>query len=212
MEDDDGTGRTWCRRVKTPRRAGGMNDVRVLVASAAVVYGVLALLMGVIPGMTMSAVRPGPGVVPYSAAAQRGREVYVGEGCAYCHTQQVRPLAQDRVFGRPSTAGDYAYDTPELLGSERNGPDLTNIGARQPSDVWQEIHLYEPRALVAGSIMPAYAWLFTLKDRAAPGDVVVELPPGFAPAGKVVVASAQALDLIAYLKSLKQAPLPAASP
>jgi cytochrome c oxidase cbb3-type subunit II len=119
---------------------------------------------------------------------------------------------RDDDVGGAATAGDYAYDTPELLGSERNGPDLTNIGARQPSDVWQEIHLYEPRALVAGSIMPAYAWLFTLKDRAAPGDVVVELPPGFAPAGKVVVASAQALDLIAYLKSLKQAPLPAASP
>jgi cytochrome c oxidase cbb3-type subunit 2 len=197
--------------MSAPRRAG-MNDVRILVLSAAAVYGVLAVVMGVIPGIVMSATRPGPGVVPYSAAAQRGREVYIGEGCTSCHTQQVRPLAQDRVFGRASTAGDYAYDTPELLGSERNGPDLTNIGARQPSDVWQEIHLYEPRALVAGSIMPAYAWLFALKDRAEPGDVVVDIPPGFAPAGKVVVATQQARDLVAYLKALKQAPLPAASP
>ena len=126
----------------------------------------------------MSATRPSPGVLPLSSAAQRGRDIYVGEGCSYCHTQQVRPLARDRVFGRPSTAGDYAYDTPELLGTERNGPDLSNIGARQPSDVWQEIHLYEPRALVAGSIM----------------------------------ATPQALDLVACLKSLKQAPLPTATP
>lgn len=198
--------------MRAPERVGGMNDVRILVVSAAVVYGALAVVMGVVPGITMSATRPGPGVLPLTAAAQRGREIYVGEGCSYCHTQQVRPLAQDRVFGRPSTAGDYAYDTPELLGTERNGPDLSNIGARQPSDVWQEIHLYEPRALVAGSIMPAYKWLFTLKDRAAPADVVVQVPLGYAPAGKVVVATPQALDLIAYLKSLKQAPLPTAPP
>lgn len=193
-------------------RAGGMNDVRVLVISAAVIYAALAVLMGVIPGILLSATPPGPGVVPLNAAAQRGREVYVGEGCAYCHTQQVRPLAQDRVFGRPSTAGDYAYATPELLGSERNGPDLSNIGARQPSDVWQEIHLYEPRALVSESIMPSYKWLFVLKNHAGQGDVVVPIPPGYAPPGKIVVATLQALDLVAYLKSLKQAPLPTVKP
>lgn len=198
--------------VRPPQRAGGMNDIRVLVVSSAVIYGVLAVFMGVIPGITMSATKPGPGVTPLSAAAQRGRDAYVAEGCSYCHTQQVRPLAQDRVFGRPSTAGDYAYATPELLGTERNGPDLSNIGARQPSDVWQEMHLYEPRSVVAESIMPAYKWMFVLKDHAAPGDVVVPVPAGFAPAGKVVVASREALDLVAYLKSLKQAPLPQAPP
>lgn len=197
--------------MNTPQgRAGGMNDVRTLVVSSAVVYGALATLMGVLPGLTLSATRPGPGVIPFSTAAQRGRDVYVSEGCAYCHTQSVRPLAQDRVYGRPSTAGDYAYSTPELLGDHRNGPDLSNIGARQPSDVWQEIHLYEPRALVSGSIMPAYKWLFVVKDRAAPGDVVVHVPPGYAPPGKVVVATPEALDLVAYLKELKQAlPTPA---
>jgi len=194
------------------RRAGGMNDVRILVGSAGLVYGALAVLMGVLPGTALSRSHPGPGVVPYSAQAQRGRDVSVAEGCAYCHTQNVRPLAQDHVYGRPSTAGDYAYSTPELLGDHRNGPDLTNIGARQPSDVWQEIHLYEPRALVSGSIMPAYKWLFVIKDRAAPGDVIVHVPPGYAPTGKVVVARPEALDLVAYLKELKQAPLPTPKP
>jgi len=223
MEDDPRTagdtstrrpilGHTRGSRVRPQGRAGGMNDVRVLVISAALVYALLAIMMGVIPGTLLSATPPGPGVVPLSDAAQRGREVYVGEGCAYCHTQQVRPLAQDRAFGRPSTAGDYAYATPELLGSERNGPDLSNIGARQPSDVWQEIHLYEPRALVSESIMPAYKWYFVIKDHPDAGDVVVPVPPGYAPSGKVVVASRQALDLVAYLKSLRQAPLPKARP
>jgi len=196
----------------TPRRAGGMNNVRVLVAACVLIYGILAFFMGALPGITMSKTAPGPAVQPLSLAAQRGRGAYVGEGCAYCHTQQVRPLAQDHVWGRPSVAGDYAYATPELLGFERTGPDLTNIGARQPSAVWQEIHLYDPRSLVAGSIMPAYRWLFVLKNHAEPGDVVVAVPPAYAPVGRVVVARPEALDLVAYLASLKQAPLPKATP
>ncbi len=181
-----------------------MDNVRVLVLSAAGIYAFMAIIMGIIPGAVLSKTPPGPGVAPLSAAAARGRDVYVGEGCSYCHTQQVRPLAQDRVWGRPSAGGDYAFATPQLLGSERTGPDLSNIGARQPSDVWQSIHLYEPRALVHASIMPAYPWMFVTKDRAAPGDVVVNVPPEYAPPGKVVVATREEQDLVAYLHSLKQ--------
>lgn len=190
----------------------GMNDVRVLVLSAGLTYLVLATVMGVIPGIVLSQTRPLPGVVPLDEVASRGRAVYVSEGCSYCHTQQVRPLAQDRIWGRASTAGDYAYSTPQLLGTERTGPDLTNIGARQPSDVWQLIHLYQPRSLVHASIMPAYPWLFEIKERADTGDTTVAVPQGFSPAGKVVVATRGALDLVAYLKSLKQVPLPGATP
>jgi cytochrome c oxidase cbb3-type subunit 2 len=185
-----------------------MDNVRVLVLSAAGVYAVLALVMGVIPGTILSKTPPTPGLVPLDAAAARGRDVYVGEGCSYCHTQQVRPLAQDRVWGRPSRAGDYTFSTPQLLGSERTGPDLSNIGARQPSEIWQSIHLYQPRSLVHGSIMPAYPWLFVVKDNAAPGDVVVRVPPEYTPRGKVIVATREEQDLVAYLKSLKQPSLP----
>jgi cytochrome c oxidase cbb3-type subunit 2 len=190
----------------------GLNDVRTLSVSAAAVYLVLTLAMCVFPGFALSATKPGPGVQPLTPEQARGRDVYVAEGCSYCHTQQVRPLAEDHVWGRPSTRGDYAYGTPELLGTERTGPDLSNVGVRQPSDVWNYIHLYQPRAVVSASIMPAYPWLFTIKDHAAPGDTVVNVPPGFAPPGKVVVATAKAHDLIAYLLSLKQAPLPQGSP
>jgi cytochrome c oxidase cbb3-type subunit 2 len=190
----------------------GMDNVWVLILSAAAIYGALAIVIAVIPGTVLSASPPGTGVVPLSAAAARGRDVYVGEGCSYCHTQQVRPLAQDRVWGRASVAGDYAYSTPQLLGTERTGPDLSNIGERQPSDVWNSIHLYQPRALVAGSIMPAYPWLFTVKDKAAPGDVVVSVPAAYAPAGSVVVATQEEQDLVAYLITLKQAPIASPKP
>lgn len=186
---------------------GGMNNVALLVGIPFIIYEVLAILMGALPGWVLSQTPPAPGVVPLTAQQARGRATYVAEGCSYCHTQQVRPLKQDLVFGRPSIAGDYAYATPELLGSERNGPDLSNIGSRQPSDVWQYIHLYQPRSLVSSSIMPAYPWLYRVKEHADRGDVTVAVPPGYAPSGGVVIATQEAQDLVAYLKSLKQVPL-----
>lgn len=185
----------------------GLNNVWVLVAWSAIIYGTLAILMGVVPGVTLSQSAPTPGLRPLSAQEQRGRDIYVGEGCAYCHTQNVRPLQQDLVFGRPSVAGDYAYSTPQLLGTERTGPDLSNIGARQPSEVWQYLHLWEPRSVVSDSVMPAYPWLFQVKDRADPKDIVVNVPAGFGPARGVVVATQDVQALVAYLKSLKQVPL-----
>lgn len=181
-----------------------MDRLWVLMTASFVIYALLAIVMGVIPGIVLSDTKPTPGLSPLSVSAARGREVYVSEGCSYCHTQQVRPLAQDLVFGRPSTRGDYAYSTPQLLGTERTGPDLTNIGKRQPSAVWNYIHLYEPRSLVSASIMPAYPWLFSVKAHADPGDVTVPVPPGYAPANAVVVAGSNAIDLVAYLQSLKQ--------
>lgn len=184
-----------------------MNNVWSLIAASAIVYGLLAIVMGVIPGMVMSNTPPTEGLSPFTAAQARGREIYVSEGCAYCHSQIVRPLQQDLVFGRPSVAGDYAYATPELLSDHRNGPDLTNIGARQPSAAWQYIHLWEPRAVVHDSIMPRYPWLFDVKSKPGPGDEVVPLPPGFGPRNGVVVTTEQSRDLVAYLESLKQVPL-----
>lgn len=182
-------------------------NVWTIALASAVVYGILAILMGVIPGIVLSSTPPTSGLRPYTAQERRGRDIYVGEGCAYCHTQNVRPLKQDLVFGRPSTAGDYAYDTPELLGDHRNGPDLTNIGNRQPSKTWQYIHLWDPRAVVQDSIMPRYTWFFIVKSRADPGDVVVPVPPGFGPSSRTVVATQSAKDLVAYLEALKQVPL-----
>jgi cytochrome c oxidase cbb3-type subunit 2 len=84
----------------------------------------------------------------------------------------------------------------------RTGPDLFNIGARQPSKDWHLGHLYQPRAYVPGSIMPSYPYLFETKAAADPGDEVVKLPPGQGPAGKVVVARPEALDLVKYLQGL----------
>jgi cytochrome c oxidase cbb3-type subunit 2 len=181
----------------------------VLIAGGStLVYAVLAVMMGVLPGLELSNTPPGPGVEPLTPLQAQGREVYVANGCSYCHTQQVRPLPQDKVFGRPSAPGDFAYKTPALLGSGRTGPDLTNIGERQPNAVWQFIHLYNPRAVVPESIMPAFEWMFQVVDQAPPGVAPVALPQAYAPAHGVVVPTRQAEALVAYLLSLKQPALP----
>lgn len=184
----------------------------------------LSYVVAVAPAISvMRSVTPLPGSLPLTALEREGLEVYLSEGCAYCHTQQVRPLAQDTLrYGRASVPGDYARlgpmdawrHAPRVLGSERTGPDLTSVGSRQPSEVWHYIHLYQPRAVTGSSIMPAYPWLFEVKDAAGGDDVVVPLPPGARPARGVVVARPAAKALVAYLLSLRQVPLtaPAAVP
>jgi len=187
-----------------------MKKLLLIAGGSTLVYAGLALLMGVLPGIMLSQTPPGPGVKPLTPLEAEGRAIYVANGCSYCHTQQVRPLAQDKVFGRPSAPGDFAYQTPELLGSERTGPDLTNIGARQPSAVWQYIHLYNPRAVVPESIMPSFSWMFAVVAKAPKGVSPVPVPKAFAPVKGVVVPTHEAEALLAYLMSLKQTPLPGA--
>lgn len=180
-----------------------MNRLLAISGGSTLVYTGLAVLMGVLPGIWLSNVPPTPGLKPLTPLEARGRDVYVSEGCFYCHTQQVRPLPGDKPFGRPSAPGDYAYQTTQLLGSERNGPDLSNIGARQSSSIWQFIHLYQPRAVVPQSIMPAFPWLFSVVDKVPPAEKAVSLPPEFAPGG-TVIPNEDGKALVAYLLSLKQ--------
>ena len=160
---------------------------------------------------------PLPTSQPLTAQEQAGLGVYVGEGCLYCHTQQVRPLPEDSPYGRPSVPGDYARlrwldvwrEPPMILGTERTGPDLSNVANRQPSATWQYLHLYQPRSVVPGSVMPSFPWLFTVEANPAPGAVIVPVPAQYAPAAGKVVATPRAQDLVAYVLSLKQPPLTA---
>jgi cytochrome c oxidase cbb3-type subunit II len=184
-----------------------MRKLWAIAGGSTLVYIVLALMMGVFPGLELSKTAPGTGVKPLTQLQAEGRSVYAANGCGYCHTQQVRPLRQDKVFGRPSAPGDFTYQTPELLGSERTGPDLTDVGTRRGSDVWQYMHLYNPRSVVPESIMPSFSWMFRVVDRAPPGANPVPIPAGFAPAHGVVIPTHRTQALIAYLLSLKQPPL-----
>ena len=177
-----------------------MNSEARLISGAMVMLAFSAAALVVLPYVQVHKAAPTPGLKPYDDAQLRGREVYIANGCVYCHTQQPRPKGFapdfDRGWGRATVAGDYAYDAPHLLGTMRTGPDLMNIGARQPSEQWHLGHLYQPRAYVPGSIMPSYPYLFELKDKAQEGDVVVQLPPSHAPKGQVLVALPDAVELV----------------
>ena len=76
---------------------------------------------------------------PKSGMARHGRAIYTANGCIYCHSQQVRPdyaaADIDRKWGvRRSAPRDYLFDQPVLLGQERLGPDLANVGKRGPAE------------------------------------------------------------------------------
>jgi len=184
-------------------------DELKLVIGAMVILALATSLMVVVPWLLLERASPvGTDLKPYTEQQLRGRRQYIANGCMYCHSQQPRDPAQApdmaRGWGRPSVAMDYYYDNPHLLGTMRTGPDLLNIGARQPSRDWHLGHLYQPRAYLPGSIMPAYPFLFEERPLGAlaKSDVVVRLPPGFAPPNVAVVARGEALDLVAYLLSL----------
>ena len=119
-----------------------------------------------------------------TASEQRGRVIYGREGCAYCHTQQVRSLAADvRRFGAPTEAWETKYDYPHLWGTRRIGPDLSREFNLRSND-WQLTHLYNPRLVFRDSVMPGYPWLFK---------------------GNPNQPKQEALDVLAYLQTLGRA-------
>jgi cytochrome c oxidase cbb3-type subunit 2 len=183
-----------------------MNRLSYLLFGAVGILLFTAVTLVVNPYFQLRRIEPESHLRAYTIAEWEGRAQYVSLGCVYCHSQQPRDpsFGPDalRGWGRPSTPGDYAHDYPHVLGTMRTGPDLFNIGARQSSAQWHLAHLYEPRALVPQSIMPAYPFLFEERLTAGPEDAVVQLPPASAPPGKVIVARPQALALVQYLLSL----------
>jgi cytochrome c oxidase cbb3-type subunit II len=155
---------------------------------------------------------------PVSGLAAQGRLVYQDLGCATCHTQQVRREGfgndvgeKSRKWGeRASYARDYIRDSVVLIGQSRIGPDLRNVGIRQPDAEHLYKLLYAPEAKVGGQIlahgMPAHKFLFEERPLAGnqPSYKAVKLPAGFGPAdGYEVVPTPRAEALVAYLISLK---------
>ncbi len=110
----------------------------------------------------------------YTALELTGRDIYMREGCSVCHSQQIRPLiAEVERYGPYSRADEFVYDRPFLWGSKRTGPDLHRVGGKF-SDEWHRIHLIDPRAVVADSIMPAYPWLAN-RDASETGNITAKL-------------------------------------
>lgn len=142
------------------------------------------LALAVVPGQAMvkeiEKSRP-PAMLDLTTQEEEGRRIYSREGCAYCHTQQVRkvPADVDR-FGAATRVWETIYDYPQLWGTRRIGPDLARESKVRPDD-WQYAHLFNARLVTPDSVMPPYAWLFA-------GDPQHPLP--------------EARALVAYIRSL----------
>lgn len=97
---------------------------------------------------------------PAATAVERGRAVYLAEGCIHCHSRYVRPGSPDvERWGPASDPATVLAEKPVLIGNRRQGPDLANVGARR-SAAWLKLHFLAPQDFAPDSPMPSYAHLF----------------------------------------------------
>jgi cytochrome c oxidase cbb3-type subunit 2 len=103
---------------------------------------------------------------PLSSQAVKGRNLFAQNGCYVCHSGYVRPqdVRESLYFLYPkvSQPGDFygSDQSPNLLGTERTGPDLSQESGWHPDD-WQRAHFYDPRFVDPMSLMPPMKSLFS---------------------------------------------------
>ena len=164
------------------------NSAYLIIFVAGIGFFILSfMLLGILPGKQLQKeieARAPANMQQYSAKEERGRIVYAREGCGYCHTQQVRFVAQDvSRWGAPTEAWETKYDYPQLWGTRRIGPDLARETEVRSND-WHLTHLFNPRYVVRDSVMPGYPWLFK---------------------GDANKPTSDGIDLVAYLQTLGRA-------
>jgi cytochrome c oxidase cbb3-type subunit II len=103
---------------------------------------------------------------PLSNQAVKGRNLFASNGCYVCHSGYSRPQdvreALYFLYPKVSQPGDFwgSDQSPNLLGTERTGPDLSQESGWHPDD-WQLAHFYDPRFMDPKSLMPDMKSLFS---------------------------------------------------
>jgi cytochrome c oxidase cbb3-type subunit 2 len=103
---------------------------------------------------------------PLTKDAVKGRNLFASNGCYVCHSGYSRPqdvrYALYFLYPKVSQPGDFfgSDQTPNLLGTERTGPDLSQESGWHPDD-WQRAHFYDPRYMDPLSLMPSMKSLFS---------------------------------------------------
>jgi cytochrome c oxidase cbb3-type subunit II len=106
---------------------------------------------------------------PLSDRAKQGRNLFASNGCYVCHSGYSRPQdvreALYFLYPKVSQPGDFwgSDQSPNLLGTERTGPDLSQESGWHPDD-WQRAHFYDPRYMDPRSLMPDMKSLFSDKQ------------------------------------------------
>ena len=94
-----------------------------------------------------------------TAEQMHGMDVFKAEGCWYCHTSYVRETRADKQLGEPLDAKAYAGMSPSMLGSERDGPDLTYLHTRFANASDLVAYLRDPQSGGRRTSMPSYGYL-----------------------------------------------------
>lgn len=136
----------------------------VVVGGSVLLFGAVLWIAVLLPWATMGE-KPSEIHRARTALEEEGRLVYVNNGCMYCHTQFVRSIDWDLGGERVAQAGDYVQDRPNLVGTERTGPDLSQAGGEHPDD-WHAAHFANPRFTRPESVMPSLEFLGPQKLRA----------------------------------------------
>ena len=121
---------------------------------------------------------------------------------------KVIPTGPDIARGwgkRRSVAKDFLFDQPVMLGSQRIGPDLADVGSRLPVAELHLLRLYNPKIFEKKSVMPPYRFLFEKrKIGREPSPNALRFTSEFAPEqDSEIVPTDQATALVAYLISLR---------
>src|SRR5438105_5012221 len=132
--------------------------------------------------------------MPKSGMAERGKRVYVADGCFYCHSQQIRAdyAAADvdlqrwaassprpKWGDRRSAPRDYIFDRPAMIGKVRLGPDLANIGKAAPAE--EEAAPAQPAPAGSPGGSPASANASSAPENASPPATNAPAQPGAKP-------------------------------
>ncbi|MEA2838517.1 MAG: cytochrome c oxidase cbb3-type subunit [Bradyrhizobium sp.] len=103
---------------------------------------------------------------PLSDQATSGRHLFASNNCFVCHSGYSRPQdvreALYFLYPKVSQPGDFygSDQSPNLLGTERTGPDLSQESGWHPDD-WQFAHFYDARFVDPRSLMPPMKSLFS---------------------------------------------------
>ena len=167
----EGEGREREPRPSVPR--GWVRHPRERMLITPLVAGIGGLLafftvVAVVVWLPIHTFDPPPSAdwAPLSSQAVKGRNLFASNGCYVCHSGYSRPQdvreALYFLYPKISQPGDFwgSDQSPNLLGTERTGPDLSQESGWHPED-WQSAHFYDPRYMDPRSLMPDMRSLFS---------------------------------------------------
>jgi cytochrome c oxidase cbb3-type subunit 2 len=172
--DDDGSGIPADSEERIPRGWARHPRERMLITPlVAGVGGLLAFftVVAIVVWLPIHTFDPPPSAdwAPLTDQAVTGRNLFAANGCYVCHSGYSRPqdvrAALYFLYPKVSQPGDFfgSDQSPNILGTERTGPDLSQEAGWHPDD-WQSAHFYDPRFVDPMSLMPSMKSLFSDKQ------------------------------------------------